>query len=393
MKKAILFRMGGLGDILICTIVPRQLRKMGYDVVDACFGSPTADPVKILEDTHAFDHIHKYTRSFSGVDCYEAEDGDLVSIEVLKDDYDLVVDYKFSVELNSHYKHLASAPGKEWFVSQNSNYQNWADIMLSWAGIDPASVPDDEKIPMYSLKAQELEWALGVAGRNDGGDEKVVAIQTNASSLVRTFYYPMRLPEAIKIALPEQKFTFLLYDGANWLKMKDGKQFPVLFPDNVDRLRYSAALLGACDLFVGADSGFSHLAEAIGVPSVTIYTTVPAWTRMKYYRHSYAVEPIGDVFNDVKCHPCFLLDRYCTRIKEEALAQRTPREIKLLDAVAQNRNPLEVAEEFGTTPQGIIMEADMASKRIEALFERQSPCSLTVTPERIAEKVREVFGA
>jgi hypothetical protein len=392
MKKAILFRMGGMGDILICTIVPKQLRKMGYDVVDACFGSPSCNVKELLKGVNPFDNVFEYTRSFTGVDCYKTPEGDDASIELLKQGYDLVVDYKYSIELNSHYKDLANAPGREWFVSQNSNFQNWADVMLSWAGVDPTTVSDEEKIPLYEATPDELDWAAKVAGASATSKEIIISIQTNASSLVRTFYYPLRLPDAIKMAYPGKPFTFLLFDGVNWLKIKDDKRFPILFPEGLDKIRYSAALLGVSDLFIGADSGFSHIAETLHRKSITIYTTVPSWTRMKYYKYSTAIEPIGHEFNGVKCHPCFVLDRWCPRIREKALAERTEREVKLAECVIANRNPVEVAEEFGTTPQGILMEAEMAAKRIEALFERQSPCSETITPERIVDKVRSILG-
>lgn len=387
MKTAVLFRLGGLGDIIILAAVAKELKKRGY-VVDACLGSPTADPEKLLGNLGIFRKIIKYGRSFNGQDCYENEDGDLASIELLKDGYDLPVDYKYSVELNGWHKQWANRPGYEWMISQNSNYVNWMDIMLGWAGIDPEEVHPSDKRPIYKVEKDEAEWAKKLFE----GADIAIAIQTNASSLVRTWYYPSRLPEAILDEYKGRKVAIAIFDGANWQLIKGGNTLPVLVPDNIDRIRASSAIVGASNLFIGADSGFSHVAEALKVPSITIYTTVPAWTRQKYYKYARAVEPVGDTFNGVRCRPCFVLDRYCPRVREDAFKQLTERETKIKEAAETGRPPAEVAMELNTTQQGLMMEWDMIQKRVVALNEMQAPCSVTITTERIMEQVREVIS-
>src|SRR3990172_4068002 len=293
-KTAILFRLGGLGDVIILTVVARELQKRGYEV-DGCFGSPTCDTKKLLENTKLFRTIYQSGRIFTGLDVYEGEDKDAFSIEFLKNHYDLVVDYKLSVELNSHYRHIQGQT-KEWFQSQSSNYVNWMDIMLGWAGIDPATVED--KSPVYIIEPQEREWADKIIGREKG--TIVFTVQLNASSLVRTWYHPQHLPGAIKDAF-QMPTKVIIFDGATWHMVKGKSSFPIQIPKEFDPIRASAALVGSSDMFVGADSGFSHIAEALKVKSLTVYTTVPAWTRMKYYKYSYAIEPEGDVFDGVHC--------------------------------------------------------------------------------------------
>lgn len=386
MKKALIMRLGGLGDLVILGCVAKELKRQGYEV-HGCLGSPTVDPEKLFMGTDLFDKYFKYGKSFQGLDVYETEDG-VASIQLLKKDYDLVVDYRFSVEMNSLYRHLANGQGKEWYASQNSNYQNWQDIMFSWAGIDPTKIADEDKRPIYIVTEEESKWAEKVLKR---AGNFVVAIQTNASSLVRTWYHPSRLAPALREAFPKKDMDFLIFDGGNWIHKKGNYELPIIIPKGIDPIRASAALLAGSDLFISADSGFSHIAEALCIKSVTIYTTVPAWTRIKYYKYSKAVEPMGDVFDGVHCRPCFILDRFCPRVKEDALKQLTPRENRIKEAAEQQMNPTELAKELNTTPQGVMMEHEMLQKRMMALFERQAPCTMTITPERIIQAVKEIL--
>ena len=63
----------------------------------------------------------------------------------------------------------------------------------------------------------------------------------------------------------------------------------------------------------------------------------------------------------------------------------TERERKIKDAADAGLSPIALAKELDTTPQGVAMEHELLQKRMIALFERQAPCSLTITPERIVD--------
>lgn len=390
-KSALCLRLGGIGDVIVLTAVAKVLKSRGYEV-DLCAGSPTGDVTKIVGNTGVFRRIIPMSKMFNGLDVFQADQNDVAGVEILKETggYDLIVDYKFSVELNSHWRHMSNSPGKEWMVSQNSNYFNWVDMMLAWAGIDPTTVKDDDKRPIYVPTKEELDWAAKLL--TSSKPDKIVAIQMNASSLVRTFYHPGVLPKMVKDKYPNLKIDCIFFDGNVWHHLKGKNDYVIQYPKDFDPIRASAALVANCDLFIGADSGFSHIAEALGVEHVTAYTTVPAWTRDKYYKYKHSVEPIGEVFNGVHCRPCFVLDRYCPRTKEAAFKELTPRELRIKQAAEQNVQPNVLAQELMTTPQGVLAEHKMMNERLNALFERQSPCSQTITPERILEKVEEVFG-
>ncbi len=73
------------------------------------------------------------------------------------------------------------------------------------------------------------------------------------------------------------------------------------------------ALLSACRLFIGNDSGAMHVAGAVGVPVIGIFgPTDPEGTRPMTSQFTLIREP-------VECSPCFLrkcpIDHRCTRTR------------------------------------------------------------------------------
>ena len=61
-------------------------------------------------------------------------------------------------------------------------------------------------------------------------------------------------------------------------------------------IRVAAAILERCDLFIGNDSGLSHVAAAVGTPQVVLYSVV-RWWRRAYWNTTpvYRVKPCGKV--------------------------------------------------------------------------------------------------
>lgn len=63
--------------------------------------------------------------------------------------------------------------------------------------------------------------------------------------------------------------------------------------------RESAAFLTTCDAFCGPDSGFLHVAGALGVPSVGLFGAFPWRLRTAHYPSVFSIQGTGD------CGPCF----------------------------------------------------------------------------------------
>src|SRR5690242_3642669 len=147
MKTALMLRAGGLGDIITLTPVARELHKRGY-LVDFFCGSPTGKVYEMLQGLPYINQVKEITRVGGTQDCIEDENGHLVSVEIIKQKYDEVFDYKFSIEEN-----FAGLNKREsWRTSINSNYQNWIDLFLSWANIDPSKI--EEKRPQIALETK-----------------------------------------------------------------------------------------------------------------------------------------------------------------------------------------------------------------------------------------------
>ena len=81
--------------------------------------------------------------------------------------------------------------------------------------------------------------------------------------------------EFIKSASIEQNITWLLFAGANERAELAGierlNSARVVWASQSDILE-TAALIGRCKLLIGVDNGLKHIAVALGVPTLTIYT-------------------------------------------------------------------------------------------------------------------------
>src|SRR3972149_4876349 len=97
-KRVLVLRMGGLGDCLILTTVCKQLHKLGYSV-HYYMGSPTGKVYKLFDGLEYIEKSREVQR-VRGIDSVEDEEKHLVSIELIKPNFDIVLDYKNSIEDN-----------------------------------------------------------------------------------------------------------------------------------------------------------------------------------------------------------------------------------------------------------------------------------------------------
>jgi len=386
-KRALMLRVGGLGDCIILTPIAKELNKRGYSV-DYFVGSPTGNIHLLLKGLDFFNDVKKVER-LNGIDCIRDENEHYVSVDILKQGYDFVIDYKLSVEDNRSGNNDINDP---WRNSVNSNFMNWVDLSLAWANIDWTKIEDDCKRPIIGLDANNDPWTdhfIWLA--NDTPIEpkidrtfKVIGIQLQASSLTRSWYRAQELPEIIHKQFPDD--VVLVFNGRIWIALsKFGKQ-EIKLDDNLDPLCASATLISQMDVFISADSGMSHISEALDIPTIAIYTTVPAWTRIKYYKYAYPIEAT------VSCHPCFVLDLFCPINKKEAESGLSEREKEIVSTVENNGNWLALAKKFSTVPRAIQVEYETTKKRVEALSAKMAACVQEITPEMILEKVKEVLN-
>lgn len=375
--KAIMFRFGGIGDTVSLTAVAKVLKELrGFDRVEYCVPEKQVD---IFKGNPYIDKIHATRRypNIRGYDVIKTKHGwittETVKKNLHKKDW-LILEYKFLVEENSMWR--AIPPNKHhgvWVKSMNSNFVNWVDLALAWANIDPTKVPDDYKRPVYHMTEEEIQWA------KQRVPENTIAVNLESSSLARTFYFK----QDIIFKLLAKGKNVLAWDSGKggWTLYMHGNAMHSFTP--VTSIRQSIALVYAAGKFISADSGLSHLAEAVGVPSVVLYTTVPAWTRSKYYKYVQGVQ------TSVECSPCFIIGKYCPIIEHNVnvkLEGLTPKEKKLLKDLSEK--PIDkVAHERRTTIDGIKLMHNSIVQKMESLKNREPECMKAFDLDRIVSMI------
>jgi ADP-heptose:LPS heptosyltransferase len=383
MKKALLIRFGGIGDSAPMGVVGAQLKKRGYHVTMACrsdgkethlsdlyIGNPCFD--KVL-DIREIEHSHDR--------CVKTQLG-WVSLNSIHKDFDLVLDYMNIIESNSTSTVRANGPENVWQATRNSNFVNWYDMHLAWANIDPSKVPDKDKNPKFSVTKEETKNILKLKAHYS----HLVTIQASASSISRTWFQGKKLPEMILAKYPDALVAYWDQQVGAWLLIsKDGTT--KLERDGASPIRYSMALVAASDLYIGADTGFSHIAEGLGVPNIAVYSTVPAWTRNKYYTKQITVDPGQNnpefyTFNLGLGDPLRVI---------EGLSSLTPREKAIEELYAARASAEVAAEALNTDTEGATLELESFLRKKSSFERQQSKALSTVSAEQVFELIKGVL--
>ena len=382
MKKALLTRFGGMGDLAPLTVVGKQLKKQGYHVSFACrYDGPNQRQSEMFVGNPSFDEVMDLKMIGPwGSRCIKTQLG-WCSVNSIYKDFDLVLDYMNIVENNNTSPVVKEGPGNEWQKSRNSNWRNWYDLHLEWANIDPTKVPDDDKRPVFNLLPGEEEVFAPLRDKYS----HVFVVQTSASSLSRTWYQGDKLPVMLLEAYPKAVVAFWDNKGNNWvLVTREG--YSRLEIPGMSPLRMSMALISKADLFIGADSGMSHVAEGLEIKHIAIYSTVPAWTRAKYYKHQTPIDP-GVVNPEFYTFNLGLGDPLRVLEGLEGLTEREKLVKKLYE---EGKGAAEAADILNTDMEGAKFELQSLKVK-EASWERmQSKALSTIRPEMVMEKVKEL---
>lgn len=380
MKKVLLTRFGGMGDLAPLTVVGAQLKKRGFHVTLACRSDGAGQRhSQMFIDNPCFDALLDLEQVGPwGNRCIKSQLG-WCSINAIYKDFDLVLDYMNCIENNNTSPVAKEVPGEEWQKSRNSNWRNWYDLHLEWANIDPTKVPDDDKRPIYTL----LPGEEGLFAELKQRHSHLFVVQTNASSLSRTWYQAEKLPKQLLEAYPKAVVAFWDTKNNVWVLISN-KGVTRLEMPQMNPLRASMALVAAADLFIGADTGFSHVAEGLGVKHIAIYSTVPAWTRAKYYKFQTPIDP-GEknpefyTFNLGLGDPLRVIEGQATLSEREKLVEKLH---------GEGVGVKEAAEALNTDIDGARYELQALLSKKASWERMQSKALSTVTPEMIMEKVK-----
>ena len=280
-KNWLLIRYGGLGDSLFLTSAATVLKEQGYDVTIAA----PKKHAPMFENLNGFTFIplvrrSAFLRSVGGtVNLAETEDGHLIPIESMCEQFVSgnprrpfnITDFGGIIESNSVQPRIGA--------TLNSDYVNTYDMHLAWCGIDPETIEPDKKRPVYNVTEKETEWAKLTF---EDLPRPIVMIQPSASAPARTYMRGLNLASNIA----ESGATVVYWSGRCW--QFDGAN--IEHPEDMDGIRATGALVKECDLVISVDTFVSHLAESLGIKHLTLYSTVPAWTRSKYYKHEITVD-------------------------------------------------------------------------------------------------------
>jgi len=374
--KWLLLRFGGIGDAMCCTVAARAIKtKWPQDSVDyAVRGEEQVKMFGNLRDIfNKVFEIRRFPHPMQGMNCAKTRYG-WENIEVAKEKYDIVIDFVNCVENNAMHPKLAEKYG-DWMRSQNSNFQNWADIHLGWCRLDPTEVED--KSPAYLVESAERKWAKKVLSDYP---RPWIGMNFFSSSRARTLYNVQAIVAATLAKHPGA--TCFVWDNEKWVIVRDGGTKPLGEKTDV---RKSAALVEQFDCFAGADSGFSHIAEAIGTHTVSVYTTVPAWTRNKYYKFTHDVEVT------LPCRPCFTLHALCPINRQRSQDSLTEREGTILQVSNQGIPIEQASNQFNTSPDKLRQEFQAIQAKMDGVASVTPDCVASITPDLIVGKITEAL--
>jgi len=381
--KILLTRFGGIGDIVPVVAVAKQLEKQGHDVYLA-----------LREDDHGnkqTDLLMNTSLSNKTIDlkqigpwgtrCVESNIG-WIDVRAAYRQYDEVIDFMNIVEGNSTSPHSpVDKPCTEWRRSRSSNYTNWVDLHLSWANINPINVSEGEKRPEFKLAKNEIKWGKDIKK----GHSHLFVISPFSSSLARSWYQARYMPEKLLKAHP--KAIVALWDSYTnkWTMHTSTKKYHLEQP-SMTPYRASMALVGASDLFIGVDTGFTHVAEGLGKKHIALYSTVPWWTRAKYYKHQTHID-MGEINPE---YYTFSLSKGDPLNMKEGLENLSEREHKLGAMSDARVSEQRACEELNTTPNGLGIELKALVAKKQGFEEMQAKALTDVKVDMVMEKVEEL---
>jgi ADP-heptose:LPS heptosyltransferase len=246
-KVCVIRRLGGIGDVLMCTPALRQI-KADFPQVELTFAidmHSTSGNIyfELVKNAPFIDHI--------------------VDARFVKQtEYDAVVDIS-SVCIRHEHSGLPSL--------------NRIDIFSRACGL-PRLV---EKRSWYAVEESEREWAKKVYDPYRTSGKKIVVLHTASMEGKRCWpieKYIAIVEAGIKDNLPIQ---FIVLDFNNCFDK--WHQYTNCHNASRTSLREMAALIEQADLFIGPDSGPMHLAGAIGTPSIITFGSIPPEARINYY--------------------------------------------------------------------------------------------------------------
>lgn len=262
-KRLLVFRTGGLGDMLFLCPALRYIKKK---------------------------YPNCFLRVASG--CKQP----LENVPEINELYDMPFDAKLLEDID----YVAYFQGIIEGEKEEAKKTHAVDLFYSYFGIDSTHFPVEDKRPKLFFKKEEMDWLkqmlikLGIAET-----DYVIGIQMETSSPLRNFPKEKFKPiidilakeENVKIVLigtEQHEVLSNYYKGAN-------KNVIAAIKNNV---RESIILANRYDLIISPDSFMIQVAGAMEKPLIGLYGPFPSEVRMKYFKNAIGLDC------DVVCSPC-----------------------------------------------------------------------------------------
>lgn len=316
LKKILVIRNAAFGDVLIVSPLFKALKNKYPNSVVHFFGK---------KDTQLVIQHNPYVDAI--INPRETELGFFV------DGYDEVFDLVQSIENNGYADHL-----------------NALDVLFDQlCFIDEKDLPLNERKPLYFISPHEQKQAATILQRFNinPGKDKIAYFQGEGTALARSLAPLTSLMAMRHLIQLGYKIVYATHrpEARNFilLRLKGDKDIwsiehrSKILPEHIESKEYSRlnevtgetelfevhelndhifytkdiidntpprdsfAMMSFASLSVSVDSFYSHLAAALDIPSVIVFTNYHPYTRTRYYDKSIVVTPD---YKELTCGPC-----------------------------------------------------------------------------------------
>jgi ADP-heptose:LPS heptosyltransferase len=261
-KRIMVFRFGGIGDMLFLEPVLRWL-KVKFPGLFIRFATANRDPL-IYND--AIDELHLMPFDKS-----------------LLDDVDYHAYFQGIIESNPDAAKVVPA----------------VDLFFRAFNYDPQWIGNKEKRPMVKLSQDEKEWGKKEAEKRGLNTMFTIGIQIDTSSVLRNF--PKLVMKQVIDVLSLEHDVRIMLIGTKEQEViahfyKEGRESIRLATEYT--VRQQIILAHHYQLIIAPDSFMVQVAGAIGIPVVGLYGPFASRTRMGYFEKAIGIDV------DCKCAPC-----------------------------------------------------------------------------------------
>jgi GT2 family glycosyltransferase len=214
---------------------------------------------------------------------------------------------------------------------------NRAEIFVKAAGFNPEETP----MPKLYLSREEILLAKHETLRG-----LTIGVALESAAPARDWYEIESLIDILRenkrdihtsVEIINHKLLVFAKEKPKWFNLEENEEVSFYFGRD---LRNVTTLIGECDLFIGPDTGLSHIAAALDIPTIWLFTHIDGKIRTRNYRNSFVIQVTpedcptgGPCWYNIKCNSSgYQGNVSCSKaIKPEAVALKVKRVLEKPD--------------------------------------------------------------